>query len=274
MTSSVERKKHRRSESNSSEERSRSRSRDRKKRKKEKKRRRSRSRSRSRSKEKKNKKESKSKKSSRRKDKRDRSNSESSKSLSESRHKMQSLDPSMMGAYMYYPGMPPPKDGRMVRPPMFYPPEAFIRPNKMVQNPVKPIEIQNLEVPTDKIVKDQNFLNSDEKLFESIINNEMHIRTVFEEVQISESLAGSTLYKTLKKLLYDPSTTIFDSEGSNKIIAKENYIGSISEYIKLEINDYLTRNSDDILKTKPGEFSEIKEELIKLKNLKNTNNQI
>merc|ERR1711976_515095 len=122
---------------------------------------------------------------------------------------------------MYYPPMMGRGDPRMVRP-MFYPPynnENFVRP---VRNPINmmvpphkmgdmPIP-QTMEPPPDKIVKDQNFLNSDEKLFESIVNNEMSIRNIYEDTQISENFAGSTLFKTVKKIIHDPNTTIFDTD--------------------------------------------------------------
>lgn len=72
------------------------------------------------------------------------------------------------------------------------------------------------EGPTDKIVKDQNFLNSDEKLFETIVNHEMNLRSVFANCQISEYYLGSTLYKTIKKTIYDPNITIFDDKESGK----------------------------------------------------------
>lgn len=72
----------------------------------------------------------------------------------------------------------------------------------------KPIEPVQMEQPTDKIVKDQNFLNSDEKLFDSIVNNEISIKSIFEQAQISEYLAGPYLYKVVKKIVHDPTSNL------------------------------------------------------------------
>ena len=73
---------------------------------------------------------------------------------------------------------------------------------------VKPAEPVQIEQPTDKIVKDQNFLNSDEKLFESIIRNEMSVKCIFEQTQISEYLAGPYLYKILKRIVHEPNANL------------------------------------------------------------------
>jgi hypothetical protein len=298
MNSDLEssRKKRKRSESSSSSsrsksrDRSRSRSRDRKRSKKDKKEKRKRSRSKDKSKRKRSKS---SKKGSRRKDRRERSKSSRSKSQSVSEEKFPGgkypgmippMDPNMMGQYMYYPPVMP-RDPRMVRPPMFYPPYPDPYARGPVRHPIpavlptpRPVEPvqQTLEQPPDKIVKDQNFLNSDEKLFESIVNNETHIRTIFEDTQISESYAGSTLYKTLRKLLHDPNTSIFESEknGSNINTFTTFNIPKPNEIVQLEIQNYLKKTSPNKLSINLGDMSSIKEELMSIRNRKIQNQQI
>lgn len=264
------RKKRKRSESSSSRDRSRarSRSRDRKKSKKDKKSRRSKS--------KKGKRKRSKSKSGKRKSKKDRIRSRS-RSESEEKYKYQPMPPMdpMMGQYLYYPPhMMGHREPRM-RPPMFYPPpytgDYNVRPLRppmpinIIPPIAKPLDITTIEQPTDKIVKDQNFLNSDEKLFESIINNEMSIRTIFEETQISENYAGSTLFKTLKKVLYDPNTTIFD--GSTKSSNDLNnepmkvVLPKFNEIIKIAINNIKENNSYNRLSIDIGDMSDVKAKL-------------
>lgn len=269
------RKKRKRSESYSSSDRSRSRSRsrDRKKTKKDKKRKRSRSRSKG-----KRKRSRSQRKRGRRKDRRERSRSRS-ESASEEKQKylptIPPMDPQMMSQYMYYPPpiMGTPRDPRMVRPPIFYPTypnESYMRP---IRHPIAPIipapkmaeQPQILEPPPDKIVKDQNFLNSDEKLFESIVNNEINIRSIFEDAQISENYAGSTLYKTVKKILHDPNTIIFDSDKSVKSGDNNPPLPKQNEIVTNAINSYLLKNSYNKVTINMGDMSQIKEQLLNYK---------
>jgi len=98
----------------------------------------------------------------------------------------------------YFP--PPPYMGNeKIRPPMHMTANPSVKmgsgPNVGDVNPMI-----NDPHPPDKIVKDQNFLNSDEKLFESIVNSEMSIRNLYEDVQVSENYASTILYKTIKKI--------------------------------------------------------------------------
>lgn len=323
MNSDLEssRKKRKRSSDSSSSssrsksrEKNRSRSRDRKRSKKEKKEKRRRSRSKDKNKRKHRSKSKSSKKTSRRKEKRERSRSRRSKSESASPEKfalpggkyppmIPAMDPSMMSQYMW-PVMP--RGGQMVRPPamtpMFYPP-FYDRPVRHTLPPVlpnissiKPLEhvpTSNQEQPPDKIVKDQNFLNSDEKLFESIVNNETHIRTIFEDTQISETYAGSTLFKTLKKMLHDPTTAIFESDKnssstSNTNGSSLNYSSHMSsnksntfislpkpnEIVELEIQNYLRKTSVNKLSINIGDMTSIKEKLMSIRNRKIQNQQM
>lgn len=125
--------------------------------------------------------------------------------------------------HFLYPGM----DKNMyMRPPPQFPfrkqfPQPMEIPNMHTMqtmqsmNEIPKMDI-NTEGPTDKIVKDQNFLNSDEKLFETIVNHEMSLKSVFANCQLSENYLGSTLYKTIKKTIHDPNITIFDDKESGK----------------------------------------------------------
>jgi hypothetical protein len=264
------RKKRKRSDSSASPERSRvrSRSRDKKKSKKEKRSKRSKSRRSKR-------RRSKSNRSGKRKNKRDRSRSRSPSGSEEKYNKYQPMPPMdpMMGQYLYYPPpMMAPRGDRM-RPPMFYPPtftgDYGVRPIRppmslpLIPPITKPIEVPTIEQPTDKIVKDQNFLNSDEKLFESIINNEMSIKTIFDDTQISQNYAGTTLYKTLKKALYDPGTAIFNGSKSQDVCNEPEKVilPKYNEKIKIAIDHIKENNCYDRLSIDMGDMSQIREKL-------------
>ena len=113
----------------------------------------------------------------------------------------------------------------------------------------KPIEPMQIEQPTDKIVKDQNFLNSDEKLFESIIRNEMSIKSVFEQTQVSEYLAGPYLYKLMKRIVHEPNASLENlskslnaavgnlDENNNIQNANLNFVNSANEWKNLISNN-------------------------------------
>lgn len=272
MNSDIEttKRKRKRSESYSSSDRSRSRSRnDRKKSKKSKK------------------KHSKSKK---REDKRKRSRSKKTSKRS-SRHKSKSRTPSSRSEspvkqfpgmpmdpmqMMYYNPMMGPRDTRMFRPPVFYPPY----PGDTSRAPIRPPPISSSMAPRsldmgltadqapDKIVKDQNFLNSDEKLFDSIIHNEMHLRSVFEDAQISESSLGSTLYKSVKKFVHDPNTIIFESSGIavDKSKTEETVLPKNIEIIKNSIDNILYNASYNRISFDLGDMTSIKEQLYGYRN--------
>jgi hypothetical protein len=242
----------------------RERDRDRKKAKKEKKKKESKAKSKNkekkrRSKSRSSKKESKKKHSSRN---RSRSKSRTRSSPSDDRVRQYSsippMDPMMQGYMPYYAQMMP-RDPRMVRPPVFYPPaysseSSFSRPirppmpmHTPMINPamVKPATDSLLiDQPTDKIVKDQNFLNSDEKLFESIVNNEMSLRSIFEDVQISETYAGSSIFKAVKKILYEPQLEDkISSKLDDKVDSSTLIIPKPQEIVRSVIDDFLWRNS-------------------------------
>jgi hypothetical protein len=253
------RKKRKRSESSSDRSRYRSRSRD-KKRKKDKKRKRSKSRSKDRRKDRKRDK----------KKKRERSKSKSrSSSEAEDKHsnKYQSY-PQTIDPMMYYAGY---KDPRMRMPVYYQPPynpeymNRAIRPHTPlpVIPPMKPIESLMPELTTEKIVKDQNFLNSDEKLFDSIINNEINIRSIFEDTQISESLAGTTLFRAIKKILYDPNTLIFDSTDSNKVPQPK-----LNEILKIALDENRLNIFSKNPLINPSDMKEVRDEIAAYKQRK------
>ena len=153
--------------------------------------------------------------------------------------------------------------GTSLRPPA---PISFI--------PKNPFPMQEIpeNAPPDKIVKDQNFLNSDDKLFDSIINSDMNIRSLYADVQISETYAGTTLYKTIKKLIYDPTTVIFDnnekSYGTNAKIEKPNdevntiYYPKNGEVLKCVFEDIMFKNNDK-KRVDMGDQKDIRTRLLK-----------
>lgn len=192
---------------------------------------RSRSRSRSRSERKKSKKSKKQKSSKSKSDKKDKTSKSTkskkdakkkdrrrSRSRSESSHHHREIKKPMhpqmpmempFNPYLMYQKFMMPRDPRLM-----FPMGGF---NRMGFQPsmgaplvpqAKPIEPVQIEQPMDKIVKDQNFLNSDEKLFESIISNEMSVKSIFEQTQVSESLAGSYLYKVIKRIVHEPNASL------------------------------------------------------------------
>jgi len=192
-----------------------------------------------------------------------------------------------------YPNMPHPHmiprgaDPRfMMRPPMYHPPNDYFHPggrgnmirpppmNNFIPKPSFPVQDIPENAPPDKIVKDQNFLNSDDKLFDSIINSDMNIRSLYSDVQISETYAGTTLYKTIKKLVYDPNTVIFDSNeksyghNSNTKLEKPSdevttiYYPKNGEVLKCVFEDILFKNNDK-KRVYMGDMKEIRGRILK-----------
>lgn len=267
------RKKRKRSQSHSSESSSRSRRRSKREKRKRHSRSRSKSRSRSRtrSRDRRDKRrKSKKHRSERKKKKRDRSKSQSESSKSEEKQKgyqtIPPMDMMMSGQYFYNPAMV--RDPRM-RPPFFspqFPPDmsktmgrsmSTIIPPKYEGMGLPPME----QLPTDKIVKDQNFLNSDEKLFDSIVGHEMGLRSIFEDCQISEKYLGTYLFKTVKKIVYDPTTIIFESE--SKKTDSLTGMPKPLEMINIAISEFISDRKDN--KINLGDLSNIRDQLINLK---------
>lgn len=215
-----------------------------------------------------------SKKDNKKKDRR-RSKTRSPSSASESNHKHPTInkmmDPMMSSNYMYFPHMMQPMDPRLIRPSIYYPPmKGSTLPGglgdrmPMASNsiPMK-TEIGLPDQPTDKIVKDQNFLNSDEKLFESIVNNEIGLRNIFEDTQISEHYAGSTLYKTVKKFVHDPNTLIFESAEKTK---DDNVAPKPNEIIKNAMASFIYENSYNKISLNISDMQNITEQLYNYRN--------
>ena len=94
--------------------------------------------------------------------------------------------------------------------------------------------MNNNEGFNDKIVKDQNFLNSEEKLFDNIVSNEMSLKNLFSDCQFSEKYLGKILYRTIKKQTFDSNIVIFDDnddDGKKFVIPKQ------SEFIQKKIEN-------------------------------------
>ena len=87
----------------------------------------------------------------------------------------------------------------------------------MMMTPIPGSVIPNTqnEVAQDKILKDQNFLSSDDKLYEGIIYHGLSMKNVFAECQFSEKLLGPYIFRAIKKNVYDPSTVIFEDSNHN-----------------------------------------------------------
>ena len=231
------------------------------------------------------KKRSKSKKKSQKKPKSPKSpKSESSNSRSNSRPNYKNME---MNSHLMYPYPFRMMPNNNYRPPYFPPPylgNEKIRPPMHISNPnIKsvPHNIPDMNPnltdphPPDKIVKDQNFLNSDEKLFESIVSSEMSIRNLYEDVQVSESYASTILYKTIKKLVNDPNTVIFeetkpstknDSKDAKKDKLVENGDESPKirngEILKYVFEDFTFQNSEGKMCINFGDMSDIKQQIL------------
>ena len=117
------------------------------------------------------------------------------------------------------------------------------------------------EGPADKIVKDQNFLNSDERLFESIINHEMSMKTLFSDCQFSENYLGTVLFRTIKKAIFDPTVSIFDEKDSHKESIGDSLLES--QVVQAKI-DTLKLNYQRI---NFGDLSELEEKIFQMKKL-------
>ena len=74
----------------------------------------------------------------------------------------------------------------------------------------------------DKVLKDQNFLSSDDKLYEGIIRHGLSLKNIFAECQFSEKLLGSYLFRAIKKAVFDPNTVIFKEESNSNNIKNDN----------------------------------------------------
>jgi hypothetical protein len=94
--------------------------------------------------------------------------------------------------------------------------------------------MNNNEGFNDKIVKDQNFLNSEEKLFDNIVSHEMSLKNLFSDCQFSEKYLGNILYRTIKKQTFDSNIVIFDEREDDD---KKFVIPKQSEFIQKKIEN-------------------------------------
>ena len=86
------------------------------------------------------------------------------------------------------------------------------------------------EAAQDKILKDQNFLSSDDKLYEGIIYHGLSLKNVFSECQFSEKLLGSYIFRAIKKNVFDPNTIIFeDSDKTSSTNSNNNNLGIVEK---------------------------------------------
>ena len=102
------------------------------------------------------------------------------------------------------------------------------------------------EVAQDKILKDQNFLSSDDKLYEGIIYHGLSLKNVFSECQFSEKLLGSHFFRAIKKNVFDPNTIIFDdtvkTTSSNSNSSNSNFGIKEIEIVENNIIDIIQDN--------------------------------
>ena len=127
--------------------------------------------------------------------------------------------------------------------------------------------VNTLDTPIDKVVKDQNFLNSDDKLFETIVNSDINERTIFSKCQFSEKYLGTMLFKLIKKQLFYPSLDINEEEEKDVSEQNENIIDELGTAL---IDKKIENLNQKIQKIDFGDLSNITNNLIKLKQ-RNTN---
>jgi len=137
----------------------------------------------------------------------------------------------------------PPMHTLIAQPPMKFPPMPYaVNPVPQVQ-PVAPNPQTEAQ---DKILKDQNFLSSDDKLYEGIIHHGLNLKNIFAECQFSEKLLGSYIFRAIKKAVYDPNTIIFEdeqtSDNSKKNNESDNFGIKEIEIVESGINDIIQDN--------------------------------
>ena len=119
----------------------------------------------------------------------------------------------------------------------------------------------------DKILKDQNFLSSDDKLYEGIIHHGLSLKNIFAECQFSEKLLGSYLFRAIKKNVYDNNTVIFEEGNTVDSNSESNNFG-IKEIEIVESNiDDIIQNNGKVPKIR--DTSDIFKKMIQIKEKKN-----
>ena len=117
---------------------------------------------------------------------------------------------------VFFPAMNP-----MLNPSQIKYPQAFnhvIMGGQPIQNPM----VNPQSEAQDKILKDQNYLSSDDKLYEGIIHHGLSLKNVFAECQFSEKLLGSYIFRAIKKAVFDPNTVIFKEESNSNTFKNNN----------------------------------------------------
>jgi len=111
------------------------------------------------------------------------------------------------------------QNGYLIPYPQFINSKYFLNPNGMFGNS----KLMPQDNQKDKVVKDQNYLNSDDKIFDSIINHCLSMKYIFADCQFSENKLGSYLYRAIKKNILDNNFKIFDNIFTPEGIIAEKY---------------------------------------------------
>ena len=157
----------------------------------------------------------------------------------------------------------PPMHTMIPQPIMKFPPTPFpVNPLPQVQNVIPNPQTE----AQDKILKDQNFLSSDDKLYEGIIHHGLNLKNIFAECQFSEKLLGSYIFRAIKKAVYDPNTIIFEdeqtSDNSKNNNESDNFGIKEIEIVESGINDIIQDNGKA---PKLPDTSSIFEKVMKMK---------
>ena len=117
-------------------------------------------------------------------------------------------------------------------------------PLGMMMTPMTGAIIPNeqTEVTQEKILKDQNFLSSDDKLYEGIIYHCLSLKNAFSECQFSEKLLGNYLFRAIKKNVYDANTNIFDETNKTNYANNNNLGIKEIEIVENDIIDIIQDN--------------------------------
>lgn len=118
-------------------------------------------------------------------------------------------------------------------------------PTTQEQIPQPAIQAYNTQAdetgPTEKVVKDQNLLNSDDKLFDSIVANAFSLRSIFDSESISEKYAGKLIYKAIQKMVFNPMMNIQEKEQVHQKIQEP----TILEFVKLGVDHLIDNHKMD-----------------------------
>ena len=206
------------------------------------------------------------------------SSSSNHKNLTEDlldKNEMNMLYPIPMKKNMFFPAMNNPSQFKYPNIPNLNHP-IFPTINVQNINPMNAVMIgmNNNEGYNDKIVKDQNFLNSEEKLFDNIVSHEMSLKNLFSDCQFSEKYLGKILYRTIKKQTFDSNIVIFDEsedDGKKFVIPKQSeFIQKKIETLKINTQKVKFEGLGNIYKKIIGERrSEIEKENNNSKSNKN-----